>query len=63
MNKPDEEETEKKIRVGEEKWSKLFADPKATQMMREMANDAIEDYRTGKTTEIAITEDGRLKPA
>jgi len=62
VNKLDEKAKEK-IRTGEEKWNKLFADPEAKQMMREMANEAIEDYRTGKTTEIAITEDGKLEPA
>ena len=62
VNKPDEE-AEKEIRAGDEKWNKMFADPKAKLMMREMANEAIDDHRAGKTTEIAITEDGRLKPA
>lgn len=65
VGKPDEEEVEtgENIRGGEEKWDKLFAQPEARLMMREMATEAIEDYRTGKTTDMAVTKDGRLEPA
>ncbi len=64
VNKADEEkaETGENIRAKEEKWNKLFADTEAKLMMREMANEALEDYRAGKTTEMTITRDGRLEP-
>jgi hypothetical protein len=61
----DEEETKTKegIRAGEEKWDELFAKPEAKRVMREMAHEALEDYRAGRTTDIAITKDGQLAPA
>ena len=61
----DEEETgtEEGIHASEEKWDKLFARPEAKRVMREMAHEALEDYRAGRTTDIAITKDGRLAPA
>lgn len=54
--------TEEDIRAGEEKWDSLFAQPEAKRMMREMAREALDDYRTGRTTEISFTDDGRLAP-
>jgi hypothetical protein len=33
------------------------------RLMRDMAREAREEYRAGRTTEIEITEDGRLSPA
>ena len=61
----DEQETETKeeMRASEEKWDKLLAKPEAKRVMREMAREAREDYRAGRTTDITITEDGRLAPA
>ena len=61
----DERETEieEDIRASEEKWDELFAKPEAKQIMREMAHEALEDYRARRTTDIAITKDGRLAPA
>ena len=58
----EETETEEEIRASEAKWDKLFAKPEAKRVMREMAREALEDYRAGRTTDIAITEDGRLAP-
>jgi hypothetical protein len=49
--------------AGEEKWEKLFAEPEARRVMREMARKAREEYRAGRTTDIEITKDGRLAPA
>lgn len=62
VKKPDGEDAEDKIHGDEEKWNELFACPEAKQVMREMANEAIEDYHAGKATEIGVAEDGRLKP-
>lgn len=61
----DEEktETEEEICAGEERWDQLLAQPEAKRVLREMAREAREDYRAGQTTDIAITEDGRLAPA
>ncbi len=54
---------EEGIRASEEKWDELFIKPEAKHVMREMAQEALEDYRAGRTTDIEITEDGRLAPA
>jgi len=56
------DETEEEIRASEEKCDQLFANPEAKRVMREMAREALEDYRAGRTTEITITEDRRLAP-
>ncbi|MBU0703448.1 MAG: hypothetical protein KKC18_06235 [Chloroflexi bacterium] len=59
----EETETEEQVRASEEKWDELFAKPEAKRVMREMAREAREEYRAGRTTDIATTEDGRLAPA
>lgn len=46
----------------DQRWDELFARPEARQLMRQMAQEAREEYRAGKTTEIVDTEDGRLAP-
>jgi len=48
---------------GDEKWEQLLAKPEAQQAMIEMAHKARADHAAGRTTEIAVTEDGRLAPA
>jgi len=65
ITKSDEKETETKeeVRASEAKWDELFAKPEAKRVMRTMAREALEDYRAGRTTDITITEDGRLAPA
>lgn len=59
----EETETEEGICVSEEKWDELFAKPESKRVMREMAHEALEEHRAGRTTDITITEDGRLAPA
>ena len=59
----EESEIEEDIRDSEEKWDELFAKPEAKQIMCDMAHEALEDYRAGLTTDIAVTKDGRLVPA
>ena len=54
---------EEEIETPEEKWVELLTKPEAKRVMREMAREAREDYRAGRTTDIEITEDGRLAPA
>jgi hypothetical protein len=46
----------------EAKWDELFGKPEAKRLTREMAREARAEYRAGNTTEIQITEDGRLAP-
>ncbi len=58
-----EAEIAEEIRASEEKWDSLFAKPEGKRVMREMAREAREDYRAGRTTDVEITEDGRLAPA
>jgi len=48
---------------GQDKWDELLARPDAKSMMRKMAGEALAEYRAGQTTDIRITEDGRLAPA
>ena len=59
----EETESEEDIRASEERWDELLARPEAKRVMREMAREAIEDYRAGRTTDMTVTEDGRLAPA
>lgn len=56
-------ETPEDIEADEEKWDALFARPEAQKLLNEMAQEALEDYRANRTTDITTTEDGRLKPA
>ena len=60
----DEEatKTEESRTVSDEQWEQLLAKPEAKQVMRDMAGEALEDYRTGRTTDITVTEDERLAP-
>lgn len=62
---PDEEvtETEEEICASEERWGRLLGQPEAKRVLREMAREAREDFSAGRTTGIAITDDGRLAPA
>jgi hypothetical protein len=55
-------ETEEASQSGDERWEQLLAKPEAKRVMREMAREALEDYRAGRTTDINITEDGQLAP-
>lgn len=55
-------EMQKDISPGEEKWDQLLARPEAKRAMREMAREAREDYHAGRTTDIAVTDDGYLAP-
>lgn len=59
----EEVETEEAVIASEAVWDELLTRPDAKRMLRELAHEALQDYETGHTTEIAITEDGRLKPA
>ncbi|MBI5650306.1 MAG: hypothetical protein HZC40_07670 [Chloroflexi bacterium] len=46
----------------ETQWDQLFAKPEAQRAMLQMAREAREDYRAGRATDLAITDDGRLAP-
>ncbi len=58
-----EPQTEEEIRASEEKWDALSAQPETKRLMRDMAREALEDYRAGRTTDIMITDDGQLAPS
>lgn len=47
---------------GEAKWDELLAKPDAKQLMRQMAREARAEYLAGETSDIQLTEDGRLAP-
>lgn len=59
----DESERETVPLASEEKWEGILAQPEAKSLMRQMAREALAEYRAGRTTEIVVTEDGRLAPA
>lgn len=48
--------------VGDQHWDELFSRPESRPLMRQMAQEAREEFRAGRTTEILETEDGRLAP-
>jgi hypothetical protein len=56
-------ETPESITASEEQWEQLLARPEAKRVLRDMAREALEDYRAGRTTEITVTKEGRLEPA
>jgi len=58
----DEAETEEAIRASEEKWDALFAREDAQRLMEQMADEALEEYRAGRTRPIVFTEDGEIAP-
>jgi hypothetical protein len=58
----NEEETEEEILASERKWDELFARPESRRLLRTMAAEAREDYLAGYTTDVKITDDGRLAP-
>jgi hypothetical protein len=47
----------------EERWDHLLAQPEAKKLMRQLAQEALEEHRTGQTLEITLTDDGRIAPA
>ncbi len=57
------EETEETIRTSEEQWDQLLAGPAAKDLLRDMAREAREEYQAGQTTDIELTDDGRLTSA
>ena len=59
----EESETEEEILASEQKWDELFARPESRRLLQAMAAEAREDYLAGRTTDVVITDDGRLAPA
>jgi hypothetical protein len=58
----DEANDTEPLGPGDEEWNRLFAEPESDQLLSEMAGEALEEYRAGRTTDITETEDGRLAP-
>jgi hypothetical protein len=61
----DEEltESEEAIDEDEAKRDALLARPEAQRLLSELADEALEDYRAGRTTDITIIDDGEPAPA
>lgn len=57
-----EAESEEEIEASQAQWDELLARPEAKRKLCDMAREAVDDYRTGQATEIAVTEDGGLAP-
>jgi chemotaxis regulatin CheY-phosphate phosphatase CheZ len=58
-----EAESAEEIEAAEAQWDDLLARPEAKRRLREMAREAVGDYRAGRATDIEVAEDGRLAPA
>jgi hypothetical protein len=56
-------ESEEEIEASQAHWDELLAEPEAKRKLRNMAREALEDYRSGQATDIKVTEDGGLGPA
>jgi hypothetical protein len=59
----EEAETEEEIGASEKRWDELLVMPESKRLLRAMATEAREDYLAGRTTDVKITDDGRLSPA
>ncbi|MBE7532036.1 MAG: hypothetical protein HND44_22485 [Chloroflexi bacterium] len=46
----------------EVKWDELLAKPDAKRLMRQMAREARAEYLAGETSDIQLTDDGRIAP-
>ena len=57
-----DEDVENDICDSEEKWDQLLESPQGHQTLLKMARKARKDFLAGRTTDIIITEDGRLAP-
>jgi len=58
-----EAESEEEFAASESSWDEVLIKPEAKRKLRDMAREALDDYRTGQATDIEIAEDGRLAPA
>lgn len=58
-----EAESEEEIEASQVHWDELLAEPEAKRKLRNMAREALEDYRSGQATDIKVAEDGGLAPA
>jgi chemotaxis regulatin CheY-phosphate phosphatase CheZ len=58
-----EAESEEGAEAVQAEWDDLLARPEAKRKLRDMAREAVDDYRAGQVTDIEVTEDGRLAPA
>ena len=58
-----EAESEEEIAASDSNWDAVLTKPKAKRKLRDMAREALDDYRAGQATDIEIAEDGRLAPA
>jgi len=46
----------------DDRWDQLFATPEAQRVMLDMAREARADFHAGRTSEIVVTDNGRLAP-
>ena len=46
--------------TAEDEWDQLLARPEAKRLLHELAREARADYQAGQTTDINLTQDGRL---
>jgi len=61
-NLPSDDEADEASGPGDEQWARLLATPESERLLAQLAQEALEDFHSGRTTEIAVTKDGILAP-
>lgn len=47
---------------GDEQWERLLATRESERLLAQLAQEALDDFHSGRTTEIVVTQDGVLAP-
>jgi hypothetical protein len=61
MDRPQDESINA-IEADNARWDALFATDESQALLERLADEALADYRGGKTKPMAFTDDGRLVP-
>lgn len=61
MNKRQDESIDE-IEADNARWDALLATEESQALLEQLADEALADYRAGKTKPMAFTDDGRLVP-
>ncbi len=61
MNKRQDESIDE-IEADNARWDALLATEESQALLEQLADEALAEYRAGKTKPMAFTDDGRLVP-
>ena len=61
MNKRQDESIDE-IEADNDRWDALLATEESQALLEQLADEALAEYRAGKTKPMAFTDDGRLVP-